>query len=100
MRKLVNQITLNLESLRKELSTAKATFCEQDEYDNGDDIIYDIPQVYSVDKYGYYTLWCVLRIENGIAYCGGLCEDQGDTMDTELSQLSDSEILTIANELI
>ena len=100
MKKLINQITLDLEKLRKGLSIAKATFCEQAEYDNSDDCIYEIPRCYSVTKHGFYCEWAILRIENGIAYCGGIGEDYGEMLECSLSELNDSEIISIANELI
>ena len=96
----MSSIGSKLEQLKGVLKTECATFCEQSEYDNQNDIIYEIQRVYSVDKYGYHIEWCVLKIDNGIVYLGGIGEDYGETKELNIDDLNSDELIAIGNELL
>ena len=100
MQELVNSINLGVDKLLTELKNHSAEFCTQAEYDNNDDLIWDLPRVYTVDKYNYHIEWGVLRIENGIAYLGSIGEDYGDFKEIEIGELNAEELITIGNQLI
>jgi hypothetical protein len=99
MRTLINNIDRQLEELRIKLNDETATFCEQSEYDNHDDIIFDIPRIYQVTKHGFHVEYCILNINQGKIDAMGLCEDAGESLYTTIDSLSPSELLAIGSEI-
>ena len=100
MKNLMNSIGSKMEQLKVALENECATFCEQSEYDNQSDIIYEIPRVYSVDKHGYHIEWCILNIDKGIVYLAGIGEDYGETKELKIGDLNSDELIAIGNELV
>jgi len=99
MRKLLDKIEEELVETKRLLQTEVAEFITESEYDNGDDVLYDLPRVYQVSKHGFHEEYAVLRIDNGTVYLGGIGEDFGTEMQTTLDNLNWEEILTIANNI-
>ena len=101
MKTLMTRIGKDLETLRKELLTHEAEFCTKAEYVNNDDCIYEIPRILVYEKYDSYIEYAVLRIENGIAYCGGISEgESGNLQEFNIGDLSYNELVSIGEELI
>jgi len=100
MKTLMTRINEDLETLKKELLTHKAEFCTQAEYDNYDDCIYEIPYVTVYGKYDTHSHYAILRIDNGIAYCGGISEgESGEFREFEIGDLSYNELISIGEQL-
>ena len=99
MRTLINNIDRQLEELRLELKKTTATFCSQEDYDEHEDIIFDIPRIYQVTKHGFHVEYCILNINQGKIDAMGLCEDAGESLYTTIDSLSLSELLAIGEEI-
>jgi hypothetical protein len=99
MTSLLKEIEQNINELIKLLLVEQAEFITAAEYDNGDDCLYDAPRVYTTSKHGYTNEWCVLRIDKGIVYLGGLFDDGGDFKQLGILDLIESDLLTIANNI-
>jgi predicted translin family RNA/ssDNA-binding protein len=99
MRKLIESIEDSNYELLKQLLDESAEFATSAEYENNHDCIYEIPRVYSVTKHGYHTEWCILRIDKGMAYLGGMCDDFGEFRQRSVNDLTSEELLMIANEI-
>mgnify|MGYP006883189497 CR=1 FL=1 len=99
MRRLLNKIEEELVEVKRLLQEEVAEFITESEYDNGDDVLYDLPRIYEVTKHGYHIEYAVLRIDNGTVYLGGICDDFGDLKQVVLNDLNWDEILTIANTI-
>ena len=99
MKKLLNQIEENLIDLKRNIQDMSIEFANECEYDNGEDIIYDLPRVYSVSKHGYHEEYAVLKIDAGIIYLGGIAEEYGELKQITIDELNWDELLQIANTI-
>jgi hypothetical protein len=99
MRKLLNKIEEELVEAKRLLQVEVAEFITEAEYDNSDDVLYELPRIYEVSKHGYHIEYAVLRIDNGVVHLGGISEDYGEMKQSTLDELNWDEILTIANQI-
>jgi len=84
--------------LFEELKKKCKVLVTNEEYDNGEDLIYDIPRIYTVTKHGFYVEYVILEIqEGGILKCGGLSEDFGELITTDISELTTDDACALFN---
>jgi len=84
--------------LFEELKKKSKVLVTNEEYDNGEDLIYDIPRIYTVTKHSFYVEYVILEIqEGGILKCGGLGEDFGELITTDISELTTDDACALFN---
>ena len=67
-----------------------------EEYDDGEEFIYDQPRVNRVDKYSIYEEFVILEIHKGKLTLGGLYDAYGKIVIGEMTELTDAALLAIA----
>ena len=84
--------------LFEELKKKSKVLVTDEEYDNGEDLIYEIPRIYTVTKHSFYVEYIILEIqEGGILKCGGLGEDFGERITTDISELTTDNACVLFN---
>ena len=96
---VIENMISNVKTLRESLKSVTAEFITYSDYDEAHDIIYDMPRVYEVSKYGIHIEYVILGIENGVVHCGGIGEDYGNTMSSTIDALYIDELIGIADNL-
>jgi hypothetical protein len=84
--------------LFEELKTKSKILVTDEEYDNSDDLIYEMPRIDTVTKHNFYVEYVILEIqEGGILKCGGLGEDFGKLITTDVSKLTTDNACMLFN---
>ncbi len=99
MRKLLNKIEKQLVEVKVILQDETAEFITSAEYDNGDDVLYEIPRIYEVTKHGFHIEYAILRIDKGQIYLGGVFDEFGELKKVTLDELSWDEMLGVAQQI-
>jgi len=75
--------------LFEELKTKSRVLITDKEYNDGEDSIYEMPRIYTVTKHSFYVEYVILEIQQGgTLKCGGLGEDYGELMTTDIGELT------------
>ena len=81
------------------LEFVTSTFLTQEEFDNGEDCIYDAPCYIEYGKYGSYDEYAIMKIEKGGTIT---CIGRGDNdsiIKRDLGNLSNSEVIELCKSL-
>ena len=100
MKELIGRVEKDCQTLKDMLMDEVAEFITEAEYDNQHDCIYEIPRTYRVTKHGFHTEWCIMRIDKGTAYLGGMGEDFGEFQTCHLIDMGIEIFIELGNELI
>jgi hypothetical protein len=86
--------------LFEELKNKSKVLITNEEYDNEEDLIYEMPRIYIVTKHSFYVEYVILEIqEGGILKCGGLGEDFGELITTDISELTTDDACGLFNHI-
>lgn len=84
--------------LFEELKTKSKILVTNEEYDNSEDLIYEMPRIYIVTKHSFYVEYVILEIQDGgVLKCGGLGEDFGELITTDISELTTDDACVLFN---
>lgn len=100
MKNKVKQILSLNDEILNELKTKSFTLITNDEYDEGDDKIYEGATTYIINKSGFHVTYVILSIENDIVHCGGLYEDYGEIQDLKLTDLTIDTLCDICLNIV
>jgi hypothetical protein len=86
---LAQKVLALKDELLKQLNKFNKILISDNQYDEGADFIYEMPQTYKLDKHGYHKTYVIMEITpNGVLRCGGLYEDYGEFTEVNLNDLS------------
>lgn len=101
MKGLIRVIEKSSIRLVENLNNVEKVFLTDKEYDNQDDLIYELPRTFTVTKYGYYVEYVIVEIKKGgVLKCRGIGEDYGDKAEQLLAELTTDNLITLAEELV
>jgi hypothetical protein len=84
--------------LFEELKTKSKILVTSEEYDNGEDSIHEIPRIFVVTKHSFYVEYVILELQDGgVLKCGGLGEDFGELITTDISGLTTDDACVLFN---
>jgi len=84
--------------LFEELKTKSKILVTSEDYDNGDDLIYEMPRIFTVTKHGFYVEYVILELqEGGSLKCGGLGDDFGEFISKDISELTIDDACELFN---
>jgi hypothetical protein len=96
----MNELKKQVESLMSDVYRTLLDYDEviltNEQYDNDNDLVWDVPRVGVVTKYGYYIEFAITKITKGGEITGkGLGEDWGDTYSFTVNELSYGEAVNL-----
>lgn len=80
------------------LKTLDKVFLTDEEYENQDDSIFDLPRISRVDKHGFYEEYAIIRLNNGDIVAKGVSENYGKTITCTVDDLNYDEAITLLND--
>jgi len=97
MERITDKIEQLVSEMVGELKSKSKVLITDEEYDNGDDIIYETPKIGVIDKFGHYEDYAILElIEGGEIRCAGRYENYGDDELTfKITDLNINELIKL-----
>ena len=86
---IAEKIQAQSSKLFEGLKTMNRVLITDKEYNDGEDLIYEMPRIHTVTKHWFYVEYVILEIQQGgTLRCGGLGEDYGELITTDISELT------------
>lgn len=92
---LIYEITDLLPKVYNMLNTLNKEFVTDKQYDDSDDLIWELPRISKVSKHGFYIEYAITNINDGKVTAKGIGEDYGDVITLNVTDLNYEEAIVL-----
>ncbi len=100
MKTIISKLNELGNQLAEILKTKSHVLATDEEYENHEDFIVELPRVSKVDKYSFYVPYVILELKKGgILRCGSTGDEHGKIIEIDLSELNTDDLKDLASNI-